>query len=93
MKGNLDGTFRAAVSATDSPPADDLPGLQVFSARRGARQEGPNDELENAIVLGAIFSVLLLTVCLNIATCSYHARRLADPTLPSGSHSASAAAA
>jgi predicted permease len=67
VRGNLDGAFRGAMLSTETPPADDVPTLRVLSARRGAIDEGPEDELEHAIILGVTFSVLLLIVCLNVA--------------------------
>ncbi|HJR58653.1 MAG TPA: ABC transporter permease [Vicinamibacterales bacterium] len=67
VRDNLAGTFRAAVHETESTPPHDQPQLDVWPARRGAREEGPEDELEHAIVLGGIFGILLLVVCLNVA--------------------------
>ena len=67
VRGSLEGTFRAAVRETDTPPALDVPELRITPARRGANEEGPDDELEHAIILGVIFCGLLLLVCLNVA--------------------------
>jgi predicted permease len=67
VRGNYDGAFREAVRLTDNPGPDDHVEFDVWPARRGAREEGPEDELEHAIILGGIFGVLLLVVCLNVA--------------------------
>jgi predicted permease len=67
VRGNLEGAFRAAVLTTESLPSDGVLELHVLSARRGAIDEGPEDELEHAVILGGVFGVLLLIVCLNVA--------------------------
>ncbi len=67
VRGNLEGAFRAAVVTTETLPSNSVLELHVLSARRGAIDEGPEDELEHAVILGGIFGVLLLIVCLNVA--------------------------
>jgi predicted permease len=64
---NLAGPFRQVVADRESPPDGDVPDLRVTPARAGAFAEGPNDETEAAVLLGAIFGILLLVVCLNVA--------------------------